>query len=86
MPVGVVPHYMPCLLVNCHSNQHFTSQVQMEEGWLQVWCYLYRGAIIIDMSDSPVPLSDMPSFTMQLLSDMHAGFMNSSVHVCKVLL
>ena len=24
----------------------------MEEGWLQVWCYLYRGAIISDMSDN----------------------------------
>ena len=47
----------------------------MEEGWLQVWCYLYRGAIISDMSDDPVPLSDMPACTMQLLSDMHAGFM-----------
>ena len=58
----------------------------MEEGWLQVWCYLYRGAIISDMSDNPVPLSDLPSCTMQLLSDMHAGFMNSSTHVCKVLL
>ena len=49
----------------------------MEEGWLQVWCYLYRGAIISDMSDETVPLSDMPAYIMQLLSDMHAGFMNS---------
>ena len=48
----------------------------MEEGWLQVWCYLYSGAIISDMSDNLVPLSDMPSCTMQLLSDMHAGFMS----------
>ena len=30
-----------------------------------------------DMSDDPVPLSDMPAYTIQLLSDMHAGFMNS---------
>ena len=82
MSVGVVPHYVPYLLVNCHCNQHFTSRVQTEEGWLQVWCYLYRGAIISDMSDNPVPLSDMPSCTMQLLSDMHAGVMNSSTHVC----
>ena len=86
MPVGVVLHYEPCLPVNCHCNQHFTSRVQMEEEWLQVWCNLYRGAIISDMSDNPMPLSDMPSSTMQLLSDMHAGFMNSSTHVCKVLL
>ena len=91
MPVGVVPHYRPCLLawyvphyVHCHCNQQFTSRVQMEEGWLQVWCYLYRGAIISDMSDDP--RSDMPSCTMQLLSDIHARFMNSSTHVCKVML
>ena len=58
----------------------------MEEGWLQAWCYLYRGAVISDMSDDLVPLSNMPAHTMQLLSDMHAGFMNSSTHVCKVLL
>ena len=48
----------------------------MEEGWLQVWCYLYRGAIISDVSDDPVPLSDMPACIMQLLLDVHAGFMN----------
>ena len=58
----------------------------MEEGRLQVWGYLYRGAIISDMSDDLAPLSDMPACTIQLLSDMHAGFMNSSTHVCKVLL
>ena len=47
---------------------------------------LYRGTITSDMSADLVPLSDMPSCTMQLISDMHAGFMNSSTHVCKVLL
>ena len=26
MPVGVVPHYRTCLLVNRHCNRHFTSQ------------------------------------------------------------
>ena len=83
MPVGVVLHYMPCRLVNCHCNQHFTIWVQIKEGWLQVWCYLYRGTIISDMSDNLVPLSDMSSCTMQLLSDMHAGFMNSCTHVVK---
>ena len=86
MSVGVEPHYMPCLLVNCHCSQHLTSRVQTEEGWLQVWCYMYRGAIISDMSDNRVPLSDMPSCSMQLLLDMHAGFMNSFTHICKVLL
>ena len=38
----------------------------MEEGWLQVWCYLYRGAIISDMSADPVHLADMPACTVQL--------------------
>ena len=77
MPVGVVPHSRPCLLAWYltigHCNQHFTSRVQMEEGWLQVWCYLDRGTITSDMSADLVQLSDMPSCTMHLLSDMHAG-------------
>ena len=38
----------------------------MEEGWLQVWWYLYRNAIISEMSDDPVPPSEMPACTMQL--------------------
>ena len=58
--------YRQCLLVNCHCNQHFTSRVQMEEGWLQVWCYSYRGAITSDMSADPVPFSDMHACSMQL--------------------
>ena len=89
MPVSVIPHSRPCLfawyLTIGHCNQHFTSRVQVEEGWLQVWCYLYRGTITSHMSADLVPLSDMPSCTMQLLSNMHAGFMNTSTHVCKVL-
>ena len=36
MYVGMVPHYRPCLLVRCQCNQHLTSQMQMEEGWLLV--------------------------------------------------
>ena len=76
--VGVAPHYRPCLLVSCHCNQHFTSRVQMEEGWLQFWCYLYRGAIISDMSDDPVPLSDMPACTMQLYQTCMLG---SRIHL-----
>ena len=90
MPVSVGPHSRPCLLAWYltigHCNQHFTSRVQMEEGRLQVWCFLYRGTITSEMSADLVPLSDMPSCTMQLLSNMHAGFINTSTHVCKVLL
>ena len=66
MPVDVISHYRICLLVNCHCNRYFFSRLQMEEGCLQVWCYLYRGAIISDMSANPVPLSDMPACTVQL--------------------
>ena len=73
MPVGMVPHYRPCLLVNCHCNRHFTSQVQMEKGWLHVWCYLYRSAIISDMSADPVPLSDMPAGIVQLYQTCMLG-------------
>ena len=36
MSVVMVPHYRPCLLVRCQCNQHLTSQMQMEEGWLLV--------------------------------------------------
>ena len=57
MPVGVVPHYRPCLLVNSHCNWHFASRMQMEEG-----C----SAIISDMSADTVPLSDMPVCTVKL--------------------
>ena len=66
MPVSVVPDYRPSLLVNCLCNQHFTSQVPIEEVWLQVWCYLNSGAMISGMSADPVPLSDMPVCTVQL--------------------
>ena len=50
----------------CISTDILTSWVQMEEGWLQVRCYSYRGAITSDTSADPVPLSDMPAFTVQL--------------------
>ena len=79
MSVGVVPHYRPCLLVNCHCNRYFTSRVQMEEWWLQVWCYLHRGAIISGMHDA----LRIACFYNPTISDMRAGFMNSFTHVCK---
>ena len=78
MSVDVVSRYRPCLLVNCHCNQHFTSLVQMEKGWFQVWCYLYRGAIISDMPVDPVQLSDMSACTVQLYQNMHTGFIYSN--------
>ena len=37
----------------------------MGKGWLQVWFYMYKGAIIADMSADPVSLSDMPACTVQ---------------------
>ena len=45
----------------------------MEEEWLQVWCYSYRGAIIADMSADPVPLSDMPACSVQLYQPCMLG-------------
>ena len=50
----------------CISTDILTSWVQMEEGWLQVRCYSYRGAITSDTSTDLVPLSDMLAFTVQL--------------------
>ena len=43
----------------------FTSWVQIE-GWLQIWCYLYRGVITSDMFADLVPFSAMPACTVQL--------------------
>ena len=79
-----VPHYQPYLLVWCLTIGHacwsnatatdsFTSRVKMEEGWLQVWWYSYRGAITSDMSADPVPLLDMPDCTVQLYQTYMLG-------------
>ena len=38
----------------------------MDEGWLQVWCYLYIGVITSDMMADPVPISDMIACIAQL--------------------
>ena len=51
----------------------------MEEGWLQVWCYLYRGAIISDMSADPVLLSDMPACTAQFYQ---TGMLGTFIQIC----
>ena len=67
MHAGVLPHYRTCMLLWCLTIGHAcwsnantsnisTSRVQMEEGWLQVWCYFYRGAITSDMPADPMPL------------------------------
>ena len=57
--LGVVPHHQPWPLVWCLTIGHVwwpvatatnisTSWVQIG-GWLQIWCYLYRGVITSDM-------------------------------------
>ena len=75
MPADLLSLNISCWLALCFSICYnllvwcldiLTSWVQMEEGWLQVWCYSYRGAITSDMSADPVPLSDRPAFTVQL--------------------
>ena len=45
----------------------------MEEAWLQVWCYSYRGVITFDMFADPVPISDMPACKVQLYQTCMLG-------------
>ena len=71
MPSGVVPQYRLCLVL--------TNGVQMEEGWLQVRCYSYRGAITSDMSSDPVSLSDMHVSVVQLQACMLGSFIQICV-------
>ena len=76
-----VPHYRPCLLVSRHCNRHFTSQVQMEEGWLHVQrCHYIRH---VCRSSASHRYACLYSAT---LPDRHAVFINSDSRVCKVLL
>ena len=57
----------------CTSTDILTNWVQMQEGWLQVWRYSYKGAISSGMSADPVPLSDMPDCTVQLYQTCMLG-------------
>ena len=77
MPVGVVPHYRPCLLAWYFTMGHafwliatainiLLVECRWKKGGYKSGCYLYSGAIISDMSNDPVPHSDMPACTMQL--------------------
>ena len=50
----------------CTSTNKLTSCPQTGEGWLQVWCYSYIGAIKFDTFGDPVPISDMSACTVQL--------------------
>ena len=66
----------------CNSTDILTSGAQTEEGWLQVWCNSYRGAITLDMFADPVPLSDMPARTVQLYqTNMLVSFIQIDVFV-----
>ena len=91
MPVGVVNHYRPCLLEWALTIDHAFWSIATVINILLVECRQRKcgyksGATCIETCLIIRCHSDMPSCTMQLLSDMHAGFMNSSTHVCKVLL
>ena len=57
----------------CTSMDILTSWVQRVDGWLQVWCYSYRGVITSEMSADLVPLSDMPDYTVQLYQTCMLG-------------
>ena len=76
MPIGMVSHYKPCPLVRCHCNWYFTCSVQMEEGWLQVWCYLY-------ISADPIPRSQV-CLLVQCISIIHACWVHLLRYVCFV--
>ena len=85
MPVDVVPHYRPCLLTWYFTIGHafwsiatainilLVECIWKKGGYKSGGCYLYRGAIISDMSDDLVPHSDMPACTMQLYQTCMLG-------------
>ena len=76
MPAGPLPQ----------CNQYLTGQVQMGEGWLQVWCYLYRDAIPPDMSADPVPLSHTQAYTVQLYQTCMLRSFDSDTCICSASL
>ena len=88
MPSGVVPHYQLCLPVCCLTIGHAcwsiataTEILLVERKWKDgVWCYLYSGAIIPDMSADTVPLSDMPACTVQFNQTCMLG---SFIQICE---
>ena len=89
LPVVVVPHYRSCLLAwyltighACWSIATVTEILLVECKWKKdgVWCYLYSGAIISDMSADTVPLSDMPACTVQLNQTCMLG---SFIQICE---
>ena len=91
MPVGVVSHYRPCLLALDLTIYHAFWSIATVINILLVECRRKKGGYKSGATCTETCLiirchSDMPSCTMQLLSGMCAGFMNSSTHVCKVLL
>ena len=82
LSVGVVPHYRPCLLAwyltighACWSIVIATDILLVECRWKKdgVWCYLYSGAIISDMSADTMPLLNMPACTVQLYQTCMLG-------------
>ena len=71
MPVGVV------LTIGyaCWSIATASNILLVECRWKKdrVWCYLYSGAIISDMSADTMPLSDMPACTAHLYQTCMLG-------------
>ena len=96
MPVGVVPHYRPCLLVWCLTIGHAFWSIATSIDILLVKC---RGRRAVTSLVLPVERCHYiwhvwwSGATLRYaclynatISDTHAGFLNSSTHVCKVLL
>ena len=77
MPSGVVPDYQQCLLVWFliidHASWSIVTATDILLVELQLWCYLYSGAIIADMSADPVPLLEMSVCTRQLYQTCMLG-------------
>ena len=63
MPVGVVPHYRPCLLVNRHCNRHFTSRRRR----------MVASLVLLLQRCHYMPLSDMPACAVQLYQTCMLG-------------
>ena len=98
MPVGEVPHYRPYMLAWYLTIGHAFWSITTAITILLVECRWKKGGYKSGANCTEVPLYQICLMIRchsqiclhvqckVLLSDTHAGFMNSSKHVCKVLL
>ena len=96
MPVGMVPHYRPCLLAWYPTIGQAFCSTATAINILLVECRWKKGGCKSGATCTEVPLYQTclmiqctPRYAClytATISDMHAGFMNSSTLFCKVLL